>query len=110
MAPKKGHCIVYSQVVLKRDFPPQIMFLNILSGYTKFSVCAAKPYILRDIFKQVCSGTQVFRDKIQPCVRRLEVQLPPNKYIACGTAGLGGLLVSVGVNSINSKGIQRTDT
>lgn len=52
----------------------------------------------------------MFRDKIQPSVQHLEVQLPPNKYTACVTAGLGGLFISVGVNSINSKGIQRTDT
>lgn len=52
----------------------------------------------------------MFRDKIQPPVQCLEVQLPPNKYTARVTAGLGGLFIFVGVNSINSKGIQRTDT
>lgn len=91
-------------------FLPKQCFLNILSDYTKFFVSPAKPYILRDIFKQVCSGTQVFRDKMQPSVSRLEVKLPPDRYTACITAGLGGLFISVGVNSINSKGIQRTDT
>lgn len=52
----------------------------------------------------------MLRDKIQPSVQRLEVKLPPNKYMACVTTGLGGLFVFMGVNSINSKGIQRTDT
>lgn len=98
------------KVALKHYFPPQTMFLNALSDYTKFLVCPAKPYILRDVFKQVCSGTPVFRDKLQLSVQRLEVKLPPSKYTACGTAGLGGLFISVGVNSIKSKGIQRTDT
>lgn len=45
---------------------------------------------------------------MQPSVPRLEVKLPPDRYTACVTAGLGGLFISVGVNSINSKGIQRT--
>lgn len=52
----------------------------------------------------------MFRDEIQPSVQRLEVKLPPNKYTACVAAGLGGLFEFVGVNGINSKGIQRTDT
>lgn len=52
----------------------------------------------------------MFRDKIQPSVQRLEAELPPNKYTACVTAGLGGLFAFMGVNSINSQGIQGTDT
>lgn len=52
----------------------------------------------------------MFREKIQPSVQHLEVKLPPNKYRECVTAGLGGLFVFMGVNSINSKGIQRTDS
>lgn len=42
--------------------------------------------------------------------QRLEVKRPANKYTACVTAGLGGLLRFMGANSVNSKGIQRTDT
>jgi hypothetical protein len=85
LQPQRNRTVLFIllEVAFKASFPyPNSIFLNILSDCTKFLVCSVKPYIVRGIFKEVCS--EKYRDKCTgPCVQCLKAKLPPNKYTEC---------------------------